>query len=120
MAMPPFSKDAVFGPQDIRAMSTALEDACKVLNLPDAAKSTREPPSEADHWPRSAALLRDRELTPVSRMGYRVVFQSDGRDVQTLYWNGSLAETERMARQITLKCDVDAFRIFDLTVAEVG
>jgi hypothetical protein len=28
----------VLGPQDIQAMSTALEDVCKILNLADEAK----------------------------------------------------------------------------------
>jgi hypothetical protein len=34
----------VFGPQDIQAMSTALEDVCKILNLSDEAKGERELP----------------------------------------------------------------------------
>ena len=31
----PFVKDGVFNPQDITAMSMALDDVCKILNLPD-------------------------------------------------------------------------------------
>ena len=38
----PFLNDNVFGPQDIQAMSTALEDVCKILDLSDEAKSERE------------------------------------------------------------------------------
>ena len=53
-------------------------------------------------------------------MRYRVVIQKDGRDVGTLYWNGSLEETKRLARQIAVKREADAFRIFDSSDAEVG
>ena len=48
-------------------------------------------------------------------MSYYVVFQKDERDVGTLYWNGSLAETHRLARQITIKGLADSFRISELT-----
>jgi len=53
-------------------------------------------------------------------MSYRVVFQKDGRDIETFYWSGSLEETQRLARQMGTKCDADAFRISDFTDAEVG
>jgi hypothetical protein len=53
-------------------------------------------------------------------MSYRVVIQMDGREIGTLYWNGSLEETQRLARQIAIKCEADAFRIFGPTEAEVG
>lgn len=53
-------------------------------------------------------------------MSYRVIIQKDGRDIGTLYWNGSLEETQRLAGQIAIKCEADAFRIFDSTDAEVG
>ena len=53
-------------------------------------------------------------------MRYRVVIQKDGRDIGTLYWNGSLEETKRLARQIAVKREADAFRIFDSSAAEVG
>ena len=42
MSVAPFLNDNVFGPQDIQAMSTALEDVCKILDLSDGAKSERE------------------------------------------------------------------------------
>jgi hypothetical protein len=53
-------------------------------------------------------------------MRYRVVFQKDGRDIGTLYWNGSPEETQRLARQIAINGDADAFRISDFTDAEIG
>ena len=53
-------------------------------------------------------------------MSYRVVIQKDGRDIGTLYWSGSSEETQRLARQIPIKCDADAFLIFDLSGVEVG
>jgi hypothetical protein len=53
-------------------------------------------------------------------MSYWVVFQKDGRDIGTLYWNGSLEETQCLARQIAIKTNADAFRISDFTDAEAG
>jgi hypothetical protein len=53
-------------------------------------------------------------------MSYRVIIEKDGRDIGTLYWNGSLEETQRLARQIAVKCEADAFRIFDLSSVEVA
>jgi hypothetical protein len=53
-------------------------------------------------------------------VSYRVVFQKDGRDIGTLYWNGLLAETQRLARRVAIKGDADAFRISDFTGAEVS
>ena len=44
-------------------------------------------------------------------MNYRVVLRSDRRDIETLYWSGSLEETRVMAREIALKCEADGFRI---------
>jgi hypothetical protein len=53
-------------------------------------------------------------------MSYQVAFQKDERDIGTLYWNGSLEETQRLGRQIAIKCEADAIRIFDFSDAEVG
>jgi hypothetical protein len=53
-------------------------------------------------------------------MNCRIVIQKDGRDTGTLYWNGSLEETQRLARQIAINCEADAFRIFDFSGVEVG
>jgi hypothetical protein len=57
----------VFRPQDIQAMSTALEEICKTLNLGDKAKREREFLAKkiialARQGECSAALLRDRML----------------------------------------------------------
>lgn len=53
-------------------------------------------------------------------MSYRVIFQRDGGDIGTLYWNGSLEETRRLATQIAIRCEADTFRILDSTDAEVS
>ena len=42
MTIIPHLEGRVFSPLDIQAMSTALEDVCKILNLADEAKSDRE------------------------------------------------------------------------------
>ena len=42
MTIVPFLNRGVFAPHDIRAMSTALEDVCTILNLADEAKRERE------------------------------------------------------------------------------
>jgi hypothetical protein len=71
MTIVPFLEDKVFGPEDIQAMSTALEDVCKTLNLADEAKSERELLAKkiialARRGERSAALLRDRMLREIA------------------------------------------------------
>jgi ABC-type hemin transport system substrate-binding protein len=71
MTIVPFPKDNVFGPQDIQAMSTALEDVCNILNLPSEAKSKKEFLAKklvalAHQFPRDAALLRDRMLREIA------------------------------------------------------
>jgi hypothetical protein len=48
-------------------------------------------------------------------MSYQVIFQNNGRDIETVYWTGSLDETRKLARQIARKCQADTFRIFDFT-----
>jgi hypothetical protein len=42
MTTVPFLNGRVFAPRDIQAMSTALEDVCKILDLADEAKRERE------------------------------------------------------------------------------
>jgi hypothetical protein len=69
-AIVPFLRDHVFGPQDIQAMSTALEDVCAILNLPHQAQSERELLAQkivlfAHQGQRDAALLRDRTLREI-------------------------------------------------------
>ena len=71
MTVAPFLNDNVFGPQDIQAMSTALEDVCKILDLSDKAKSERDLLAQnilalARHGERNAALLRDRMLREIA------------------------------------------------------
>jgi hypothetical protein len=71
MTIVPFLRDNVFGPQDIQAMSTALEDVCKILNLADEAGSEKELLAKklvafAHQGPRDAALLRDRMLKEIA------------------------------------------------------
>jgi ABC-type hemin transport system substrate-binding protein len=64
----PFLKtEAVFEPDDIQAMSIALDDVCKTLNLTDHAKAAREVIAEriielARGGERSPTVLRDRVL----------------------------------------------------------
>jgi hypothetical protein len=63
MTIIPFLEDKAFGPEEIQAMSTALEDVCKTLNLADEAKSERELLAKkiiafARQGEGSAALLR--------------------------------------------------------------
>jgi hypothetical protein len=67
MTIVPFLQDKAFGPQDIQAMSTALEEVCKTLNLADEAKSERELIAKkivalAHQGERNVARLRDRLL----------------------------------------------------------
>ena len=67
MTIVSFLEGRAFGPQDIQAMSTALEDVCKTLNLGDKAKREREYLAKkiitlAQQGERNAALLRDRML----------------------------------------------------------
>ena len=61
----------MFGPQDIQAMSSALEDLCKILNVADEAKSERELLAQkivvlAHQGERDAVLLRDRTLREIA------------------------------------------------------
>ena len=70
MTIVPFLEGRVFRPEDIQAMSTALEDIC-TLNLADEAKSERELLAKeiiilAGQGERSAAILRDRMLREVA------------------------------------------------------
>jgi hypothetical protein len=48
-------------------------------------------------------------------MAYRVVFRRHGRDIETLYWNGSLDETRDLARRISSQCEAEEFRRIDFT-----
>jgi hypothetical protein len=70
MTIAPFLRDSVFEPPDIRAMSTALEDVCKILNLADNNAGEKERLARAiiafaHQGPREAGLLRDRMLKEI-------------------------------------------------------
>jgi hypothetical protein len=67
MTIVPFLKDGAFEPDDIRAMSLALEDVCKALHLPDGDHPARLVMAEriialARRGERSPTVLRDRVL----------------------------------------------------------
>jgi hypothetical protein len=71
MTIVPFLESKVFGPEDIQAMSTALEGVCNILNLADEAKSERQLLAKkiiilAGQGERRAALLRDRLLREIA------------------------------------------------------
>ena len=51
-------------------------------------------------------------------ISYQVVFRRRGRDIETLYWRGSLAEVRELARDIAHKCGADDFRIFEFASDE--
>ena len=70
MTIVPFLRDNVFAPNDIQAMSTALDDVCKILNLQDKAASEREFVAKkliafAHQGQRDAAFLRDSTLREI-------------------------------------------------------
>jgi len=70
MTIVPFLRDGVFEPPDIQAMSAALDDLCKILNVADQARNERELLARniiafAHQGPRDAALLRDRMLREI-------------------------------------------------------
>ena len=46
---------------------------------------------------------------------YHIVFQRDGFEVGTLYWNVKFNETLGLARVIGLRCEADVFRIVEVT-----
>ncbi len=63
----PFLKDGAFEPNDIAAMSMALDDVCKTLNLGDRQHPAREVIAAriidlARQGVRSPTILRDRVL----------------------------------------------------------
>jgi hypothetical protein len=66
-AIIPYLRDRAFDPDDIKAMSLALDDVCNLLNLSEKAKAAREVIAEriielARHGERSPTILRDRLL----------------------------------------------------------
>ena len=70
MSITPFLTDAAFDPNDIKAMSMALDDVCQALNLGNG-DPAREVIAEriialARNGERSPTLLRDRVLREAS------------------------------------------------------
>ena len=68
----PFLRDAVFDPDDITAMSIALDEVCNTLKLADSAKTDREILAEriielARRGERDPTVLRDRVLQESGR-----------------------------------------------------
>ena len=47
-------------------------------------------------------------------MVYKIVVQRNDREIDTLYWNGSLEETINLAREIGIKCEAGRFRVIKL------
>lgn len=67
MTIVPFLRDGAFEPNDIQAMSLALEDVCKALHLPDGDHPARLVMAEriialARKGERNPKVLRDRVL----------------------------------------------------------
>jgi len=63
-----FLSGGTFDPHDIKAMSMALDDVCKTLNISDGAKAARHVVAEriillAQEGERSPTRLRDKILT---------------------------------------------------------
>ena len=61
MTIVPFLRDSVFGPQDTQAISAALDDVWKILNLAEEARSEKELLAKkiiafAHHCPRDRML----------------------------------------------------------------
>ena len=46
-------------------------------------------------------------------MVYKVAFQSADREIETLYWEGSLEETISLARSVARECGFEGFRIIE-------
>jgi hypothetical protein len=51
-------------------------------------------------------------------LGYKIIFKNDGREIETIGWNGSISETRELARGIGLLIGAEVFRITDLTTDE--
>ena len=49
-----------------------------------------------------------------------LIFQREGHDVETLYWAGSMAEAQELAREIAFRGGADGFRIIEFTGSGAG
>ena len=48
-------------------------------------------------------------------MGYKVIFKRNGRDLETMYWSGTLEETRELATRIMAVCKADSFTLAKLS-----
>jgi hypothetical protein len=63
-----------------------------------------------------AAVMVDHRKTRI----YRVSFRREGRDIESIYWAGSLDETRELAEQIAFKCGAEVLQLTDLTDSEAN
>jgi hypothetical protein len=88
MTILPLLRDCAFEPDDIKAMSTALDDVCNTLHLSDRANGAREVIAEriielARRGERSPTRLRDRVLKETGLDG-----ASNGANGSDVRWSG--------------------------------
>ncbi|MBV9288445.1 MAG: hypothetical protein JO288_11605 [Hyphomicrobiales bacterium] len=62
---------------------------------------------------KAAPLKSDPWAEVRKTISYKITFRRKGRDLEALYWAGSLAETEDLAEKIALECGADDFRIVE-------
>jgi hypothetical protein len=63
--------------------------------------------------PESTPSAENRLGVETKLMVYTVAFQRTDREVETLYWEGSLEETIGLARSVALECGFEEFRIIE-------
>jgi hypothetical protein len=61
---------------------------------------------EVGHMPKAVWGL-------IKSMVYKVTFQRADREIETLYWEGSLEETTSLARSVASECGFEEFRIIE-------
>jgi hypothetical protein len=49
-----------------------------------------------------------------NRVSYQIDFVFEGRSIGTIYWTGSLVETQELARKIANHLAADDFRVVEL------
>jgi hypothetical protein len=85
MNIVPFLRDDAFGPEDIQAMSTALDDVCNVLRLPGGEHPARLVIAEliidlARQGERNPNALRDQALKETGLASQYGLLNGDGRN----------------------------------------
>ena len=53
------------------------------------------------------------DMPKTNKVIYKVVLQTDGRDLEVLYWHGALSETIILGRKLAVELDADLFQIID-------